>query len=186
MHQPPYPLQLLLPDSIFTQILDTFRNKLAHYCLRKRKFRHFFIFKMKLSFNHNICNKWINKHDFWKAKVTETAMLWDLTVQNHDITTSVSLKCGLEQQKDHLPKRRKRLGTSSLFSLNINIIFIKTIVKLTYHLIFQRKHELNAANLTSAQSFPPFGEVVLLLLKSTLQRQWSCNECKGTWHRGWF
>ena len=87
------------------------------------------------------------------------------------ITTSVPLKCGLEQQKDHLPKRRKKLGTSYLFSLNINIIFIKTIVKLTYHLIFQRKHELNAVNLTSAQSFPPFGEVVLLLLKSTLQRQ---------------
>ena len=29
-----------------------------------------------------------------------------------NITTSVPLKCGLEQQKDHLPKRRKRLGTS--------------------------------------------------------------------------
>ena len=87
------------------------------------------------------------------------------------ITTSVLLKCGLEQQKDHLPKRRKRLGTSQLFSLNIHIIFIKTIVKLTYHLIFQRKHELNAVNLTSAQSFPSFGEVVPLLLKSTLQRQ---------------
>ena len=28
------------------------------------------------------------------------------------ITTSLPLKCGLEQQKDHLPKRRKRLGTS--------------------------------------------------------------------------
>ena len=28
------------------------------------------------------------------------------------ITTSVPLKCGLEQQKGHLPKRRKRLGTS--------------------------------------------------------------------------
>ena len=29
-----------------------------------------------------------------------------------NITTSLPLKCGLEQQKDHLPKRRKRLGTS--------------------------------------------------------------------------
>ena len=25
-----------------------------------------------------------------------------------------------------------------------------------YHLIFLRKHELNAVNLTSTQSFPPF------------------------------
>ena len=38
-----------------------------------------------------------------------------------------------------------------------------------YHLIFRRKHELNAVNLTSTQSFPPFGEVFLLLLKSTLE-----------------
>ena len=29
-----------------------------------------------------------------------------------DITTSLPLKCGAEKQKDHLPKRRKRLGTS--------------------------------------------------------------------------
>ena len=29
-----------------------------------------------------------------------------------------------------------------------------------YHLIFQRKHELNAVNLTGTQSFPPFEEVV--------------------------
>ena len=28
------------------------------------------------------------------------------------ITTSLPLKCGLEQQKDHLLRRRKRLGTS--------------------------------------------------------------------------
>ena len=28
------------------------------------------------------------------------------------ITTSLPLKCGLEQQKAHLPKRRKKLGTS--------------------------------------------------------------------------
>ena len=31
---------------------------------------------------------------------------------NWPITTSLPLKCGLEQQKDHLPKRRKILGTS--------------------------------------------------------------------------
>ena len=29
-----------------------------------------------------------------------------------NITTPLPLKCGLEQQKDHLPERRKRLGTS--------------------------------------------------------------------------
>ena len=28
------------------------------------------------------------------------------------ITTSLPLKCGVEKQKNHLPKRRKRLGTS--------------------------------------------------------------------------
>ena len=33
------------------------------------------------------------------------------------ITTSLLLKCGLEQQKDHLPKRRKRLGTSEVYSI---------------------------------------------------------------------
>ena len=31
-----------------------------------------------------------------------------------------------------------------------------------YHLIFRRKNELNSINLTGTQSFPPFGEVVLL------------------------
>ena len=36
-----------------------------------------------------------------------------------------------------------------------------------YHLIFRRKHELNAVNLTSTQSFPAFGEVVLLFFNST-------------------
>ena len=34
------------------------------------------------------------------------AQIWNL-----NITTSLPLKCGLEQQKDHLPKMRKRLGT---------------------------------------------------------------------------
>ena len=33
-------------------------------------------------------------------------------IKNLSITTSLPLKCGLDQQKDHLPKRRKRLGTS--------------------------------------------------------------------------
>ena len=37
-----------------------------------------------------------------------------------------------------------------------------------HHLIFQRKHGLNAENLTGAQPFPPFQDVVLLLFKSTL------------------
>ena len=35
-----------------------------------------------------------------------------ISMENKIITTSLPLKCGLEQQKDHLPKRRKRLGTS--------------------------------------------------------------------------
>ena len=35
------------------------------------------------------------------------------------------------------------------------------MIKSIYHLTFCKKHELNAANLTSTQSFPPFGEVVL-------------------------
>ena len=37
-----------------------------------------------------------------------------------------------------------------------------------YDLIFRRKHELNAVKLTSIQTFPSFGEVVPLLLNSTL------------------
>ena len=41
------------------------------------------------------------------------------------------------------------------------------MVRVMYHLMFQRKHALNAGNLTTVQSFPPFGEV-LLLFKSTL------------------
>ena len=40
-----------------------------------------------------------------------------------------------------------------------------------HHLIFQRKHELNAETLTSTQSFPPLGEVVLMLFKLTLKGQ---------------
>ena len=32
--------------------------------------------------------------------------------------------------------------------------------KSIHHSIFERKHELNAANLTGTQSFPRFGEVV--------------------------
>ena len=31
------------------------------------------------------------------------------------------------------------------------------MIKSVYHLIFERKHELNAENLTSAQSFPRLG-----------------------------
>ena len=38
-------------------------------------------------------------------------------------------------------------------------------------LSFQGKHELNAENLTSTQSFAPFGEVVPLFFNSTLQGQ---------------
>ena len=41
-----------------------------------------------------------------KYKITDISLEYEI------ITTSVPLKCGLEQQKDHLPKRRKRLGTS--------------------------------------------------------------------------
>ena len=33
---------------------------------------------------------------------------------------------------------------------------------------FEKKHGLNAENVTSAQSFSPFGKAVLLLLKSML------------------
>ena len=44
------------------------------------------------------------------------------------------------------------------------------VVKVMYHFkSFQIKHGLNAENLlTGAQSFPPFGEIVFLLFKSTL------------------
>ena len=45
------------------------------------------------------------------------------------------------------------------------------MVKEMHHLIFQRKHGFDAESLTSAQFFPPFGEVVLLFPKSTLQGQ---------------
>ena len=31
-------------------------------------------------------------------------------------------------------------------------------IRVIHHLIFQRKHGLDAENLTSAQRFPPFGE----------------------------
>ena len=37
-----------------------------------------------------------------------------------------------------------------------------------YHLFFRRKRELNAINITSAQTFPPLGEVVLLFSNATL------------------
>ena len=40
-----------------------------------------------------------------------------------------------------------------------------------YRLIKKKQHELNAVKLTSAQSFPPFGEVILLFFNSTLQGQ---------------
>ena len=43
---------------------------------------------------------------------------------------------------------------------------MKLMARVVRHLIFQRKHGLNVENLTSAQSFPPFGEVVLSLLFS--------------------
>ena len=35
------------------------------------------------------------------------------------------------------------------------------MIKSMYHLIFQRKHESNAVDLTSTQSFSPFEEEVL-------------------------
>ena len=45
---------------------------------------------------------------------------------------------------------------------------IKTMIKPMYHLIFCRKHQVNAVNLTGTQSFLPFGKVVLLFVSSTL------------------
>ena len=49
------------------------------------------------------------------------------------------------------------------------------MVRVMYHLIFQRKHALNAGNLTTAQSFPPFGEVVLFFF-CCLSQHCSSNE----------
>ena len=46
---------------------------------------------------------------------------------------------------------------------------MKLMARVIHHLIFQRRHGLNAENLTSAQHFPPFGEVVLLLFNSVYQ-----------------
>ena len=43
------------------------------------------------------------------------------------------------------------------FSIQNQYIIHKTVTKSMYHLPFQRKHELNAVKLASAQSFPPFG-----------------------------
>ena len=48
------------------------------------------------------------------------------------------------------------MGTSKLFNLNQHDIFIKAMIKSMYHLIFLRKHELNAVSLTITYSFPPF------------------------------
>ena len=42
------------------------------------------------------------------------------------------------------------------------------MVRVMHHLIFQDKYGLNVENLISAQSFPLFWEVALLLFKSTL------------------
>ena len=44
-----------------------------------------------------------------------------------------------------------------------------------YRLNVWRKHELNAVNWNSAQSFSPFWEVVLLFFNSTFSGQWNCN-----------
>ena len=44
---------------------------------------------------------------------------------------------------------------------------MKLMARVTHHLIFQRKHGLNAENLSSTQYFPLFGEVDLLLFNST-------------------
>ena len=71
------------------------------------------------------------------------------------IIFSVPLKCGIEHKRTTSVDR-------------INIITIKLKVRITYHLIFHRKHGLDAEKLASALSFPHFGKVVLLLLKSTL------------------
>ena len=47
----------------------------------------------------------------WAAGQTRPDIAFDCCELSR-ITTSLPLKCGLEQQKDHLPKRRKKLGTS--------------------------------------------------------------------------
>ena len=48
-----------------------------------------------------------------------------------------------------------------VFQFKINIIPIKPMVRVTHRFIFQWKHGLNTENLTSAQSFPHVGEVIL-------------------------
>ena len=51
----------------------------------------------------------------------------------------------------------------------------KNLVKVDLIIFQQRKYILNAYNLTSAQSFPLLGEVVLLKFNSTLQGERSCD-----------
>ena len=55
--------------------------------------------------------------------------------------------------------------------------YYKNLVKVDLIILQQRKCGLNASNLTSIQSFPLLGEVVLLKFISTLQKEHeSCNE----------
>ena len=53
------------------------------------------------------------------------------------------------------------MGTRQLFQFKVNIIFMKSHDQVKVSFFFNENMNLIAEHLTSTQSYPPFGEVVL-------------------------
>ena len=83
-----------------------------------------------------------------------TFIQWQETISDAYLTYTPSYFPLIEPNTSLLPQ-------GSLASIPSNAL-IKAMIKSMYHLIFWRKHELNAVSLTGTYSFPPSGKVIHL------------------------